>query len=68
MFTIKLAAELEGTSVTVNAVNTGWVDTSFGGGGNRNVQVGVARTVELASAETLTDSGTFSDIDGIVPW
>lgn len=69
MFTVKLAAEFEGTPLTVNAVNPGWVNTSFGGGGGqRTVQVGVARTVALATAEKLTDSGTFSDIDGIVPW
>lgn len=69
MFTIKLAAELEKTSVTVNAVNPGWVNTSFGGGGGkRSVQLGVARTVALATTANLTDSGTFSDIDGVVPW
>ncbi|WP_020090083.1 SDR family NAD(P)-dependent oxidoreductase [Levilactobacillus parabrevis] len=57
------------SAVNMFTVNPGWVDTSFGGGGgNRIVKVGVAQTVELATSDALTDSGTFSDIDGIVPW
>nr|WP_156319381.1 SDR family oxidoreductase [Secundilactobacillus paracollinoides] len=69
MFTVDLANELSDTTVTVNAVNPGWVDTSFaGGGGDKTVQEGVARTVELALLATNDITGTFSDTQGIVPW
>ncbi|GEK29469.1 SDR family NAD(P)-dependent oxidoreductase [Furfurilactobacillus siliginis] len=76
MFTIDLANELSTSSVTVNAVNPGWVDTTFGGGGgNKTVAEGVERTVDLALASTNTingifadSDGTYSNSDGIVPW
>jgi len=69
MFTVDLANELKTTNVTVNAVNPGWVNTTFaGGGGDKSVQEGIARTIELATAATNAINGTFSDINGIVPW
>lgn len=72
MFTVDLANELSDTNITVNAVNPGWVDTTFAGGGGQSgqktVQQGVARTVEIATDESNEVSGTFSDTKGIVPW
>ncbi|GEP19765.1 SDR family NAD(P)-dependent oxidoreductase [Pediococcus argentinicus] len=69
MFTVDLANELKDTNVTVNAVNPGWVNTpSPVGGGNLTVQQGVARTVEIATNPTNDLNGTFSDINGILPW
>lgn len=69
MFTVDLANELKTTNVTVNAINPGWVETTFaGGGGNKTVQEGVARTVALASSPDNTINGTFSDVNGSVPW
>ncbi|AEV95658.1 SDR family oxidoreductase [Pediococcus claussenii] len=69
MFTIDLANELKETNITANVVNPGWVDTTFaGGGGNKTVEEGVQRTVELATMESNDINGTFSDSDGIVPW
>jgi len=69
MFTIDLANELKDTHITVNAVNPGWVATdSAVGGGPKTIEEGVARTVELALQSDNTLNGTFSDVDGIVPW
>lgn len=69
MFTVDLANELKTTNITVNAVNPGWVNTTFaGGGGNKSVEEGIARTVELATLSSNDINGTFSDVNGIVPW
>lgn len=69
MFTVDLANELTHTHISVNAVNPGWVATTFaGGGGDKSVQEGIQRTLELALSAENNITGTFSDTNGIVPW
>ncbi|WP_429970265.1 SDR family oxidoreductase [Fructilactobacillus sp. Tb1] len=70
MWTIDLAKVLKADKINVNAVNPGWVKTSFGGsdaGALTPAEV-VARTVELALGAGKLVTGTFSDTHGIVPW
>ncbi|MGV0168163.1 SDR family NAD(P)-dependent oxidoreductase [Furfurilactobacillus sp. WILCCON 0119] len=78
MFTVQLAKEMrrEDLNTTVNAIDPGIVATEFGGAtpeqvkqmGGQPVSVGVARTVELATDWTSTETATFSNTHGPVAW
>lgn len=77
MFSIQLAKALqqEQSKVTVNLVDPGMVATDFGGTpadesrslGAKTVSEGVVRTVDLALHGS-DETGTFSNVNGIVPW
>jgi len=78
MFTIQLGKEFKNNHVpiTVNAIDPGLVATDFGGTsaqfatdmGAHSVEIGVARTIELATSPTNAITATFSNIDGEVAW
>lgn len=77
MFTIQLAKELKQShvNISVNAVDPGIVATNFGGTpaqqsaarGAKSPKAGVARTIELATADHVT-TASFTNTKGIVPW
>jgi NAD(P)-dependent dehydrogenase (short-subunit alcohol dehydrogenase family) len=71
--TVALAKTLSDTSVLVNSVCPGWVQTDLGGPDNR----AAAPTPALQAAQTVVDmalvaangpTGTFVDLEGPVPW
>jgi NAD(P)-dependent dehydrogenase (short-subunit alcohol dehydrogenase family) len=71
--TIALAKSLAGTSVKINSVCPGWVQTDLGGAANRAsaplTAAEAARTiVAMATLDDDGPSGTFVDRDGTVPW
>lgn len=78
MYNVQLAKELglENPDITVNLVDPGLVATEFAGStpeltasfGGKTVEEGVRRMVELALTENLTDTATYTNTDGVVPW
>lgn len=78
MFTVQLAKEFQRKDIpiTVNAIDPGLVATEFGGTsadsaleyGAQPVEVGVARTVELATSPDNDITATFSNTHGEVNW
>jgi len=78
MFTIQLAKEFQKNElpITVNSIDPGWIATEFGGtsaessksNGAQPVEVGVSRTVELATDPDNDVTATFSNINGKVNW
>jgi NAD(P)-dependent dehydrogenase (short-subunit alcohol dehydrogenase family) len=70
--TVALAKSLSDTSVRVNSVCPGWVQTDLGGPDNRaaapTTALDAARTVVGMALPTDGPTGTFVDLDGVVPW
>ena len=71
--TIALAKKLAGTSVKVNSVCPGWVQTDLGGPDNRAAAPTTAdEAAEVVARAALLDengpSGSFFDAAGPVPW
>ena len=69
MITIILAAELQGTSIKVNAANPGYVATDLNRHqGNRTVAQGATVAVHLATLPADGPTGGFFEDDGVIPW
>lgn len=67
--TVLMAAELEGSSVTVNAVTPGHVRTDMGGpDATLSVEEGAAHVVRLATVEGPLPSGRFFAGRNEMPW
>lgn len=67
--TVKLARELEGTNIKVNAVCPGYTATDLNRHqGHRTVEQGAKEPVRLALLGPDGPSGTFSDEDGHIVW
>lgn len=68
-FTIFLAHALQDTAVKVNATNPGWVQTAIGSDAAPLTPAEGARSsVTLALLPADGPSGTFTDVDGTLPW
>ncbi|MFC6177145.1 SDR family NAD(P)-dependent oxidoreductase [Companilactobacillus huachuanensis] len=78
MFTVQLAKEMTRNNlpITVNAIDPGMVATEFGGAtpeqaremGAKSIDVGITRTVALATDFENKDNATFTNISGPVAW
>ena len=71
--TIALSKSLEGSSMKVNSVCPGWLQTDLGGPDNRaaaplSAAEGAGIVVEMACLDGGGPTGTFVDRDGEVPW
>jgi len=78
MFTVQLAKEMHRNDlpITVNAIDPGMVATEFGGVspeqarkmGAKPIDVGITRTIDLATDFENKDNATFTNINGPVAW
>ena len=68
MLTVKLAAELDGRGIKVNAVCPGWVATDMGGAGGRPVRDGAAGVVWAATLPDDGPTGGFFRDGRRIPW
>ena len=69
MFTIRLAKELAGTSIKVNAAHPGWVKTDLGGSeAPMNVVDGARTSVQLALLPADGPSGGYFHLGERLPW
>ena len=68
MLTVKLAAELDGRGIKVNAVCPGWVATDMGGPGGRPVRDGAAGVVWAATLPDDGPTGGFFRDGRRIPW
>jgi NAD(P)-dependent dehydrogenase (short-subunit alcohol dehydrogenase family) len=68
MLTVKLAAELDGRRIKVNAVCPGWVATDMGGSGGRPVRDGAAGVVWAATLPDDGPTGGFFRDGRRIPW
>lgn len=66
--TVKLAAELRGSGILINAVCPGWVATAMGNTGGRPVEEGAAGVVWAATLPDDGRSGGFFRDRRPVPW
>ena len=68
MLTVKLAADLAGREIKVNAVCPGWVDTDMGGSGGRPVSEGASGIVWAATLDADGPTGGFFRDRQPIPW
>lgn len=68
MLTVKLAAELRGRGVLVNAVCPGWVATDMGGAGGRSVDRGAASVLWAVDLPDDGPTGGFFRDGRAIPW
>ncbi len=68
MLTVKLAAELRGRGVLVNAVCPGWVATDMGGAGGRPVEQGAASVLWAVDLPADGPTGGFFRDGRRIPW
>lgn len=74
--TICFSKALKDDGILVNSVNPGFSDTAFGGrdtndpkpAGMQTAEEGAAQVIKMATRSPQTDSATFSENAGIVPW
>jgi NAD(P)-dependent dehydrogenase (short-subunit alcohol dehydrogenase family) len=68
MLTVKLAADLQGRGVLVNAVCPGWVATDMGGSGGRPVEQGAASVLWAVELPGDGPTGGFFRDGESIPW
>jgi NAD(P)-dependent dehydrogenase (short-subunit alcohol dehydrogenase family) len=70
MFTILLAAELDGSNIKVNSAHPGWVQTPLGGNEQAPMTIaeGAKTSVELSLVDADGPSGKFIHLGAELPW